>query len=84
MSQSSTSNQVTERYKSLSLWEVYAPEGEFHGKHGHPHSYSICIDTADHRHECIALVFGKTDKEAAQNAETIVIAARRLEKSIRP
>jgi hypothetical protein len=55
-------------------WEVYAPEGPYpiHPKTGHPASYSICKLSKDGEHkECLALVFGKTDKQAAKRAKAI-------------
>ena len=69
------------RPQSAEQWELYAPEGEFHGNHNHPHSYSICVDKLDadgHEHKCIALVFGETDEEAVTRAQQIENAVSEL------
>lgn len=60
---------------SAPKWQVYAPEGEFHG-HGFKHSYSICSESG-HDHACIALVFGETDREASGRASYIVAKCNR-------
>jgi hypothetical protein len=56
-------------------WQVWADEGSFHGEHGHPYSRSICVDNDGSDHQCIALVFGKTDEEAKNRAQEIVRGA---------
>jgi hypothetical protein len=61
--------------KAYSRWEVYAPEGPYcvHPKTGHPASYSICrVDEDGDHQDCLAIVFGKTEEQAAKRAKQIL------------
>lgn len=66
-------------WNSTRTWGVNAPEGPYHGKHGHPASYTICKEDP---HCCIALVFGETDEEARSRALFIMAAVQDFAKRL--